>query len=413
MAFLIFCAHTTRIVFKTLSWSATRPRVIEDHDMTAAALRDLATPALLLDRDIMRANLKRMADHIGNLGCKLRPHVKTHKSRDVLRDVVDAGGTIGITVSTLHEAAYFLEGGHKNILYAVGITPNKVEMAAQLMRRGCDLTVVTDNEPMARLLAERAESEGVVLSVLIELDVDGHRSGADPNGDGLIPLAHTIHSAKGLMLKGVMTHAGGSYDCSSVDAIKRHARQERDRSVGAAERLRAEGLPCPIVSIGSTPTAVMTENLDGVTEIRPGVYTFFDLFQAGLNIASVDDIAVSVLTTVIGHQPEKGWIIVDAGWMAMSRDRGTAKQHVDQGYGLICDAGGTPLGDAIMAGANQEHGIITARDSAPSLDLSAFPVGSALRILPNHACATSGQYDKYNVLEGGELIAQWERTNRW
>ncbi|MEM8988196.1 MAG: alanine racemase [Pseudomonadota bacterium] len=377
------------------------------------ALSRLNTPTLLLDRARMRGNLQRMANHIRNLDCVLRPHVKTHKSKDVLAEVAAAGNVIGITVSTLHEAEYFFENGQKDILYAVSITPNKVEIAATLIKRGCALTVVADNIAMAELVAARAWELGVVLPILIELDVDGHRSGVDPQGEDLLPLARAIAAADGALLKGVMTHAGESYACPTLEDIKAHANLERDRTVMAADRIRADGVECPVVSIGSTPTAVMAENLDGITEIRPGVYTFFDLFQAGLGVAKVDDIALSVLTTVIGHQPAKGWVIVDAGWMAMSRDRGTEKQAVDQGYGLVCDLDGAPLGDVIVGAANQEHGVLMARDGAPALDIKAFPVGAMLRILPNHACATAGQYDIYNVIDGEQLTGEWERTNRW
>ncbi|MEO0399218.1 MAG: alanine racemase [Pseudomonadota bacterium] len=384
----------------------------------AADLQSLSTPTLLLDRNIMRGNLRRMADHITGLGGVLRPHVKTHKSRDVAGDVKAAGGIIGVTVSTLNEAAYFFEAGHNDILYAVGMTPNKVAMAADLIKKGCTLTVVTDNEAMVALIAEQARAHGVELSILIELDVDGHRSGIDPNRDDLLPVARAIATTEGVRLKGVMAHAGGSYNRNSLDAIKSHAEQERALTVTAAERIRADGLDCPVVSIGSSPTALMIDNLDGVTEVRAGVYTFFDLFQTGLGVSKLENIALSVLTTVIGHQPDKNWVIVDAGWMAMSRDRGTEKQAVDQGFGVVCNAAGVPLGDAktghiIMGGTSQEHGILMAREGAPALNIGDFPVGTMLRVLPNHACATAAQYDGYDVLEDGAVKRRWKRTNRW
>jgi D-serine deaminase-like pyridoxal phosphate-dependent protein len=116
---------------------------------------------------------------------------------------------------------------------------------------------------------------------------------------------------------------------------------------------------------------------------------------------------------VIGHRRDKGWIIVDAGWMAMSRDRGTASQKVDQGYGLVCDSAGTPLHHLTVVAANQEHGIIAARDSA-ELDLDSYPIGTLLRILPNHACATAAQHDRYHVVSGGsEVEAVWPRFSGW
>lgn len=377
------------------------------------SLNEILTPTLLLEKARMLNNVNRMAQHIHGLGCRLRPHVKTHKSRDVLAQVKAISGNEGITVSTLHEARYFAEGGETDILYAVGMTPQKVPEAADLMRGGCALTVITDNDAMASLLDTAADTNDVTLDVLIELDVDGHRSGVDPSGAALVDIANTIHTAAHLRLKGVMTHAGGSYDCRSTAAIAERAKEERDKTVLAAARLRDAGLPCPVVSIGSTPTAVMAQDLTGVTEIRPGVYTFFDLFQTGLGIAQHSDIALSVLTTVIGHQPEKGWVIVDAGWMAMSRDRCTEKQAIDQGYGLVCELSGAVLGDVIMGGANQEHGILTAREGSPALNLEDFPVGSRWRVLPNHACATAGQYGSYFILENGSITETWSRTRGW
>jgi D-serine deaminase-like pyridoxal phosphate-dependent protein len=140
---------------------------------------------------------------------------------------------------------------------------------------------------------------------------------------------------------------------------------------------------------------------------------FFDLFMAGLGVCSIDDIALSVLTSVIGHQAERNWIITDAGWMALSRDRGTAKQRVDQGYGVVCDLGGRPIDDLIVADTNQEHGIIAKRNGKP-LDMSRFPVGTLLRILPNHACATAAQHPHYQVIAHDPVVeAVWPRFSGW
>jgi D-serine deaminase-like pyridoxal phosphate-dependent protein len=168
------------------------------------------------------------------------------------------------------------------------------------------------------------------------------------------------------------------------------------------------------VSVGSTPTALSATALDGVTEVRAGVYVFFDLVMAGIGVCSAGDVALSVLASVIGHQPGKGWIIVDAGWMAMSRDRGTAKQKVDHGYGAVCDAGGRPIPALWMEAANQEHGIVSMRDGSRPPDLpERFPVGTLLRILPNHACATAAQFDAYRVVEGGAVVDTWPRFSGW
>jgi D-serine deaminase-like pyridoxal phosphate-dependent protein len=373
-------------------------------------LKGLETPALLLDRAKLDRNLARMRQHVTRLGTQLRPHVKTAKALDVVQRAVKPGAG-GITVSTLKEAEQFFAAGYRDILYAVGIAPNKLDHVAALRNRGCELTIILDNVEAAHAVAAR----GTVIPALIEIDSDGHRAGVKPGDTRLLEIGKIL----GANLHGVMTHAGGSYDCPSLDAICDYARRERDEAVRCAEQLRAAGLPCPVVSVGSTPTATFVENLDGVTEVRVGVYMFFDLFMAGLGVCTLDDISLSVLCSVIGHQPEKGWIITDAGWMAMSRDRGTASQKVDQGYGVVCDAAGKSIDDLIVASANQEHGIIARRggtggSAAGAIDPTHFPIGTLLRVLPNHACATAAQHGAYHVVDGAENIeAVWPRFSGW
>ena len=213
-----------------------------------------------------------------------------------------------------------------------------------------------------------------------------------------------------------MTHAGASYELSSEDALAAMAEQERSRCVAAAERLRAAGHPCAMVSVGSTPTALSARSLQGVTEVRAGVYVFFDLVMANVGVCKLDDIALSVLTSVIGHQSEKGWAIVDAGWMAMSRDLGTQGQGHDYGYGQVCDLEGRPIAGLTMSGANQEHGIISFQDAqgAGEADITArLPAGTLLRILPNHACATAAQFSQYHVVQEAGGIAVWPRFGGW
>jgi D-serine deaminase-like pyridoxal phosphate-dependent protein len=210
-----------------------------------------------------------------------------------------------------------------------------------------------------------------------------------------------------------MAHAGGSYEVATAEGLASYAELERANAVSAAELLRSAGIPCAIVSVGSTPTALFARALDGVTEVRAGVYMFFDLVMAGIGVCRTDEIALSVLTAVIGHQRERNQIIVDAGWMALSRDRGTQSQAVDQGYGLVCDANGQPMDDLVVVAANQEHGLVADRQGR-SIELHRWPIGTLLRILPNHACATAGQHDRYHVMNtGGATEAVWPRFGGW
>ena len=379
--------------------------------MSPKNLQQVETPCLVLERGKLERNIARMRDHLAKLKVGLRPHVKTAKSYDVARLAIK-GQPGGITVSTLKEAEQFFAHGITDILYAVGITPNKLDHVAALQRRGADITIILDNVESARIVAARGFALGIKFPALIEIDSDGHRSGVKPDDAVLLDIGRILEGG-GTQLRGIMTHAGDSYNCDTVEKIRAMAVRERDAVVRCAARLRAAGLPCPIVSVGSTPTATYSEDLTGVTEVRAGVYMFFDLVMAGLNVCKVDDIAVSVLATVIGHQPDKGWIITDAGWMAMSRDRGTAAQKIDQCYGVVCDLAGAPLDDLLVVSTNQEHGIVGRRGGG-TLDAARYPVGTLLRVLPNHACATAAQHDRYHVVAGdAQVTAVWPRFSGW
>ncbi|MPQ57982.1 alanine racemase [Duganella sp. FT27W] len=371
---------------------------------------NLETPALLLDEARMQNNMARMQERMNLLGVAFRPHVKTSKCLEVARRQL-ALGARGITVSTLKEAEQFFAAGVDDILYAVAIVPNKLDHALRLVRAGLRLTLLVESGAMAAEVARHGLEHGVCYDVLIEVDTDGHRSGIAPADPLLLDVAAALTG--GARFKGVMTHAGSSYDLRTPEALAAMAEQERSRCVDAAERLRAAGHVCEVVSVGSTPTALSARHLDGVTEVRAGVYVFFDLVMAGVGVCETGDIALSVLCTVIGHRPLEGWIITDAGWMAMSRDRGTQKQARDYGYGMVCDADGNAIAELAFSQANQEHGVL--QWTGDIVDLAArYPVGSSLRIVPNHACATGAQHPFYYVLpqEGG-VPRKWERFSGW
>lgn len=367
---------------------------------------ELTTPALLLDHGRLERNAARMGAHVRQLGVSLRPHVKTAKSIDVLRLL---GDNLPITVSTLAEARYFFEHGVTDILYAVGIAPAKLPEVAALIRGGCTLRVILDTPDAAAAVSDFAEREGLALEALIEIDSDGHRAGVAPDDPLLIEIGRRLDRR----LAGVMTHCGASYDCRTHAEFAAIAEQERALTVRAAERLRGAGLACPIVSVGSTPSIHYATDLTGVTEARVGVYVFGDLVQTNLGTCATDDIAVSVLASVIGHNRPHGRVLIDAGFLALSRDRGMTGGPADYGYGAVCDpATGQIFEDVWLSSTNQEHGIVTAR--VGEIDFDRFPIGSRVRILPNHACATAAAYDRYHVVDGGaEVRGVWKRVNGW
>jgi D-serine deaminase-like pyridoxal phosphate-dependent protein len=373
------------------------------------------TPAAIIDVRKMKDNLSAMQKRMDALGVKFRPHVKTSKCLDVVHAQIAAGAQ-GITVSTLKEAEEFFAAGIVDILYAVSIIPSKLPRVMELRKKGCDLKIIVDNASAASGIVEFCQKAQESLEVWIEVDTDGHRSGITPEEDALLEIGRILH-AGGIRVGGVLTHAGSSYELNTPEALAALAEQERAGCVRAAQRLRTDGIPCETVSVGSTPTALAANRLDGVTEVRAGVYAFFDLVMHNVGVCQIDSIALSVLTTVMGHQEDKGWVIVDAGWMAMSRDRGTSKQSRDFGYGLPCTLDGIPLDGYLMIGANQEHGILAPTHAGHSTDngdlKNRFPVGTKLRILPNHACATGAQFPEYHALEPTGELTVWRRFHGW
>ena len=372
----------------------------------------LDTPAALIDVPRMQLNIRRMQERMDSLGVRFRPHVKTSKCTPVAQ-AQEAAGACGITVSTLKEAAHFLAAGFTDILYAVGIAPGKLAQVLQLRQQGCDLKIITDNLVSAQAIVSFGQANNAVFEVWIEIDCDGHRSGIKPDDSAALLAVARVLEDGGMRLGGVLTHAGSSYELDTPQALEAMAEQERSGCVRAAQRLRTAGIACPGVSVGSTPTSLSAKNLDGVSEVRAGVYVFFDLVMHNVGVCRIDDIALSVLTTVIGHQVEKGWAIVDAGWMAMSRDRGTSKQKRDFGFGQVCAVDGTVLPGYVMSGANQEHGIVSREGAVDSAIATRFPVGTQLRLLPNHACATGAQFPCYYALGDDPQIEVWERFYGW
>lgn len=375
------------------------------------SLESLDTPCLVLDVSRMRRNIARLKARLAPMNVQLRPHLKTPKCIEVAREVMQSPQGPA-TVSTLKEAEQFAEQGLRDLLYAVCIAPHKLPRVSALRQRGVDLMLVVDSIEAAQAVAHHSKQTRDAIPVLIEIDSDGHRSGVQPASGLLTEIGRTLMHG-GAALRGVMTHAGDSYNKNDPKALIHIAEQERDAAVRSAEVLRKAQLPCPIVSVGSTPTAHFARHLDGVTEVRAGVFVFFDLVQAGIGVCQTEDIALSVMATIIGHQKEKGWILTDGGWMSLSRDRGTAKQSVDFGYGLVCDINGIPYPDLIVTDASQEHGTLAQR-AGSSHQLPHLPVGARVRILPNHACATGAQHDRYQIVDNSNaVIAHWNRFSGW
>ncbi len=376
----------------------------KDGEVSTMQLEDLPTPCLVLDRGILARNLERMSLGIHrHNGVSLRPHMKTAKSADVARMAV-AGEAGGITVSTIAEVEYFAARGFRDITIAVGTTPARLDRLGALFSSDIRLNVITDNVETAAAIAAHSGS----FRVLIEVDSGEARGGVSPDGPELIAIGRAL----GEKLLGVLTHAGHSYECRTVDEVKAVAEQERLAVTTGAERLRTAGMKCEVVSVGSTPTMAHVERMEGVTEARPGVYMFGDLFQAAIESCTRKDIAVTVLASVIGCHPGTNRILLDAGALALSKDRSTATTNQDAGYGLVWDIDGKPsFGECVIEKAYQEHGVAKGDRQLP---FGALHVGAKVRVAPNHSCLTAAAHDRYYVVDGTrEVIAEWDRVNGW
>ncbi len=375
-------------------------------------LTDIQTPALILDAVKMATNIERMASRMSGFGVPLRPHLKTAKCVKVAEALLSQNAK-GITVATLGEAAYFLDHGIKDITYAVCVTPNRFGQLNDLQRKGAHIKLIVDSLFAAESFNNYDNfSKGTAFDVLIEIDSGEGRTGILADDPALLDIAKVLHGGTHTNFAGVLTHGGHAYGCKTTNEIKAVARQEREAALLAASRLKEAGLPCNTVSIGSTPTATQGDNFDGITELRAGVYVFGDLFQASIESHSLEDMAVSVLTTIISHRPDRNQIIMDAGGLALSKDRSTANHGEDMSFGLVASASGDIINPHLtVKGVHQEHGEIT---SSEPIDFERFPIGSQLRIFPNHVCMTAAPYDKYHVIKDGDDISEiWDKQTGW
>lgn len=377
----------------------------------AIPIDDLPTPALLLDRAVLERNCAAMAARASNLGVRLRPHLKTAKSAAVA-GIATKGQFGGITVSTVAEAAYFAAHGFLDITYAVGIAPGKIAaLDAVQSRTGALITLICDTPEAARAAAAAAAMASASFAVMIEIDTGGGRGGVAPDDPELLSIAAVLRDAPCFELTGVLTHAGQSYHAHGAAEIRAIAETERSGVVRAAARLRAAGHSCPCVSVGSTPTMVHAAHLDGVTEMRPGVYTFFDLDQAAIGACIEADIAVTVVATVIGHNRRSNRVLIDAGALALSKDLSAAEFRDDVGYGTVQPLGAPGLQGLRVAEVHQEHGLVAGLDGDQSWD--AMPIGAKVRVLPNHACMTVAPFDVYHVVEPDGVVERWQKATGW
>ncbi|HEY0081178.1 MAG TPA: alanine racemase [Pyrinomonadaceae bacterium] len=374
-------------------------------------LSELPTPALVLDAARVRRNAERMQARVEGMGARLRPHIKTHKCVEVARLQTSARAS-ALTVSTLAEARWFAARGFTDLTYAVPIEPGKFAAAISLARDCERLALITDDAEIPAQLNAAARAANVKLDLFLKVDCGYHRCGVEPGTSEAFEIPRRIADASHLRFAGILTHAGHSYHSRSVEELRALARHERDLMVEFAAALRAAGINVPVVSIGSTPTISTVDHLAGVDEARPGNYIFFDAFQATLGSCRFEDCALTVLASVVHRDSTRRKVVIDAGAIALSKDRGAADLDPECGYGHVLDLEGRDL-DLRVGSLSQEHGVIEARAGDDDALFDRLKVGTRLRILVNHSCLTAAQHPHYNVSEAGRIVDRWQIQRGW
>jgi D-serine deaminase-like pyridoxal phosphate-dependent protein len=291
----------------------------------------------------------------------------------------------------------------------VPIEPGKFAGAIGRLKSGVKLNLLTDNAEAARLLDEAAGRAGVKCDVFVKIDCGTHRVGVEPHTDEAVKIPRQLSDSKNLNFAGILTHAGHSYDVKTVEEIKAIARHERDVMVEHAAKLRGLGIEVPTVSIGSTPTINHIDHLDGIDEVRPGNYILYDNYQVTLGSCSFDDTALTVLAAIVHSDASRHKIVIDAGGIAMSKDRGPVHLNSQCGYGRVLDLEGNSTSLSLDS-LSQEHGVMHAADDA---EFNRFKIGDRVRILANHSCMTAAQHSHYNVVENGEIVDKWKIHTGW
>ncbi|MDH5492659.1 MAG: alanine racemase [Myxococcales bacterium] len=357
--------------------------------MPVLSLDDVKTPALLLDIDVLRENLLRMAARARGAGIRLRPHIKTHACLRIGRMQQELGAQ-GLTVSTLREAELFADAGFDDLIWAFPFTRADGARVEALGSR-ISLGVLVDSLEAIEWLAALSST----LSIWIELDCGHHRSGLDPKAEALIPLARAIVASPRLRFAGLLTHPGQAYAARGSEEVRAVARAETAALERAKRRLQGAGLEVPALSGGSTPTAWLGELPGSLDELRPGNYCFHDRTQLAIGACSLEDCALTVLSTVISSQGDPPRSVLDAGALALSMDPGPPELSPAMGWLLEEGPDGPRLGPPLRW-LSQEHGVLDQR----------LPLGQRVRILPNHACYVTSCFEHYVLVSEARVVGR-------
>lgn len=371
---------------------------MKNSDAIRDTLSTIETPAVLVDRGVLEENIFHAAQIARFAGAALRPHVKTHKSLRIAEMQMTAGAA-GVTTAKPSEAVIFLNGGVRDVTVAYPLVdPRKAERLIQVaVDKGARLRLVADSIIGLAAIAAAARSCSATVEVLIEVDVGLNRCGVDPATRLAAHLAERLCADPATTFAGLISHAGHAYAARDVEHVKQIAEAERRMMTDLAGQLRRSGIEVPAISVGSTPTVWLADSFEGVTELRPGNAVFMDLTQVSLGVALRQNVALSVLATVISVNDR--FAIVDAGSKVLSSDVGPHGSKRLTGYGVACQMT-DPAWEMPVVNLSEEHGFLAHGGKAPQ-------IGSRVRIWPNHACPVVNLADHLVVVAADCTLERW------
>jgi D-serine deaminase-like pyridoxal phosphate-dependent protein len=353
-------------------------------------VQDLDTPALIVDLDIMERNLRRVAEYSAQHGLRLRPHTKTHKSTSLARQQL-ALGAAGLTVAKVGEAEVMLGAQPADLLIAFPVIGEPKLRRLTELARVTRITVALDSLTAAQHLSQAAESAGVDVGLLVEIDVGLKRVGVKPSD--ALEFARLVAALPHLRFLGITFYPGHIRD-QNEQKIAELSRT----SAGLRNEFARAGLEASIVSGGSTPLLYRSHEIEGLNEIRPGTYIFNDMNTVASGGCALEDCAASILVTVVSHnRPDR--MIVDGGSKTFSSDRASTGEP---GFGRVVDA---PA--AAFDRMNEEHGFIDLKTANRR-----FEIGDKLRIIPNHICVAVNLHEVVYGVRGGKVEEMWKVEGR-
>jgi D-serine deaminase-like pyridoxal phosphate-dependent protein len=353
-------------------------------------MRAPLTPRLLLDEQRLDRNIRRAAERFEGLALAFRPHLKTHKSPEVMRRQL-AAGAAGVTVATLREAEMAIKGGADDVLVAFPPVGRwRLERLGELARKARIIVACTDADQV-RALAEHG-GKRKPFEYYWEVDCGTGRLGTPPGSSTADTLAPLTDFA-GARLAGIMTFPGHSYRAADVRSLREIALAESDALTATRHSLAMLGVDAGILSGGSTPTAWIDEGKAELDEYRCGNYVFFDATQVALGVVTLDDCALTVEATVLSR-PADDRFVLDTGSKALPAERISDRTP---GFGAVV---GHP--ELVIEALFEEHAICRIDGGRTEV-----ATGARLIVVPNHACTCANLHAEYVVTVRGGGATRW------